>query len=234
MRLSKGEITGLAAACLAIVGVGAALNFSDDSPHLASGAVVLPQAVQVTPKPERAAPIPNAPAPTPTVKPSTDAGAALVIKHILPITGPIAYGEWHWDETGAPPGPPIITVDLDARVLSVFRGGYEIATAAVLVGAPEKPTPTGVFPITQKDAHHVSNLYDAPMPYMLRLTNDGVTIHATKVENGYASHGCVGTPLPFAKKLFGIVHVGDKVYITKGKHVGVGDPLVKTSGAAPS
>ena len=39
------------------------------------------------------------------------------------------------------------------------------------------PTPTGVFPITEKKRHHVSNLYDAPMPYMLRLTDDGIAIH---------------------------------------------------------
>ncbi len=221
----------MVAAALAVVAVGAAMNFADNSPHLVLPADVTRDAAPF-PAPH-IAPLPIAtatPRPTavmPASAPSPTA-PALVIKHILPISGPIAYGEWHWDETGAPPGPPIITVDLDARVLSVFRGGYEIATTAVLIGAPEKPTPTGVFPITQKDANHVSNLYDARMPYMLRLTNDGVTIHATKVENGYASHGCVGTPLPFAKKLFEIVHLGDKVYITRGKHVGVGDPLTKS------
>ena len=36
------------------------------------------------------------------------------------------------------------------------------------------------------------------------IVEDGVTIHATTVQNGYASHGCVGVPTPFAKKLFGI------------------------------
>ncbi len=124
------------------------------------------------------------------------------------------------------PGPIVITVDLDARVLSVFRGGYEIGATAVLLGTQEKPTPLGVFPIMGKKVDHVSNLYDAPMPYMQRLTNDGISIHATSVENGYASHGCVGTPLAFAKKLFGVTHMGDKVYITRGKSVGIGDSLV--------
>ena len=149
-----------------------------------------------------------------------------VIKRILPITGPIKYGEWHWDEAGVPAGPLVITVELQARVLSAFRNGYEIGTTAVLLGTQEKPTPLGVFPITQKDAHHVSNLYDAAMPYMLRLTDDGVTIHATKVENGYASHGCIGVPIGFAKQLFSHAHIGDRVYITRGKQVGLGDSLV--------
>jgi hypothetical protein len=149
-----------------------------------------------------------------------------VIKRILPISGPIRYGDWHWDEAGVPDGPLVITVDLEARVLSVFRGGYEIAATAVLLGTQDKPTPTGVFPISEKDRDHVSNLYDAPMPFMQRLTNDGVTIHATKVENGYASHGCIGVPEPFARKLFQITKLGDRVFITRGKQVGLGDSLV--------
>ncbi len=150
-----------------------------------------------------------------------------VIKRILPIKGAIKYGEWHWDEAGVPDGPMVITVDLDARVLSAFRGGYEIGTTAVLLGTQEKPTPLGVFPILMKDANHHSSTYDnAPMPFTMRLTDDGVSIHGTKVENGYASHGCVGVPTPFAQKLFAIEKLGDKVYITRGHMVGMGDSLV--------
>jgi len=149
-----------------------------------------------------------------------------VIRRILPITGPIKYGQWVWDEDGVPPGPLVITVDLEARVLSVFRNGFEIGATAVLLGTQEKPTPTGVFPISQKDKDHVSNLYDAPMPYMMRLTDDGITIHATSVKNGFASHGCIGLPLDFAQKVFAKAHLGDKVYITRGKQVGLGDSLV--------
>ncbi|MDE1915664.1 MAG: L,D-transpeptidase family protein [Sphingomonadales bacterium] len=157
--------------------------------------------------------------PAPSAVAATQAHAAekplLTIRHTLTINEPIKYGQWFWDEKNAPAtGALIITVDLKARVLSVFRDGVEIGTTAVLLGTQDKPTPTGVFPITQKDAHHVSNLYDAPMPYMMRLTNDGVTIHATHVQNGYASHGCVGVPMDFAKKVFAIAHLGDKVIIT--------------------
>ena len=149
-----------------------------------------------------------------------------VIKRVLPISGPIKYGEWHWDTKGVPAGPIVITVDLDARVISVFRGGYEIGAAAVLLGTDEHPTPVGVFPILQKNKDHVSNLYDAEMPYMMRLTWDGVAIHGSLVENGYASHGCVGTPEEFAAKLFAIAKLGDKVVVTDGKRIGVGDPLI--------
>lgn len=149
------------------------------------------------------------------------------IKRILPIEGAIKYGDWHWDESGAPAeGPVVITVDLDARVLSIFKGGYEIGAAAVLLGTEDKPTPLGVFPITQKRRHHVSNLYDAEMPYMQRLTDDGITLHGSNVEWGYASHGCIGMPEPFAAKVFSQTKVGDRVFITRGKMVGMGDSLV--------
>ena len=167
------------------------------------------------------------PAPVPAAAATAPADENFVIKHILPISGPIKYGAWHWDETGAPAGSLVITVDLDARVLSVFRGGYEIGATAVLLGTGETPTPTGVFPVKWKDAVHYSSTYDsAPMPYTMNLTPDGVAIHGTLVEKGYASHGCVGVPNSFAKKIFGVTPVGTKVYITRGKTAKTGDRLM--------
>ena len=175
--------------------------------------------------------IASAPKFKPSVLPIEEVAMAderFVIKRILPISGPIKYGEWHWDDADVPAGPIVMTVDLDARVISVFRNGYEIGAAAVLVGSEEKPTPEGVYPITQKARHHISNLYDLPMPYMQRLTDDGITLHATKVEWGYASHGCVGMPEAFARKVFETTQLGDRVYITRGKTAKMGDALVES------
>ena len=45
----------------------------------------------------------------------------------------------------------MVTIDLEARVLSVFRDGYEIGATAVLLGTDEHPTPLGVFPILSKE-----------------------------------------------------------------------------------
>ncbi len=166
-------------------------------------------------------------APKPAGTPAAPKDEAFVIKRILPITGPIKYGEWHWDDKGVPAGPLVITVDLDARVLSVFRGGYEIGATAVLLGFGDTPTPLGVFPVKWKDADHYSSTYDnAPMPFTMNLTPDGVAIHGTRVEKGYASHGCVGVPNDFAQKIFAITPVGTKVYITRGKMAKPGDSLI--------
>lgn len=198
----------------------------------AAGYLLLQQpAAQATVLAEPPAAQPPAPVSKPAAAPAsvaTPRDERFVIKRILPITGPIKYGEWHWNEDGVPAdGPLVMTVDLDARVLSVFRGGYEIGATAVLLGTQEKPTPLGKFPIIWKKADHYSSIYDgAPMPYTLRLTNDGIAIHGTKVEKGYASHGCVGVPTPFARKLFGVAKLGDEVIITRGKRIGMGDSIL--------
>lgn len=149
-----------------------------------------------------------------------------VIKRILRIDGPIKYGEWHWDDEGVPDGPLVMTVDLEARVLSVFRNGYEIGATAVLLGTQDHPTPLGSFPILQKKRDNISSIYGAPMPYTLRLTWDGISIHGSPVQNGYASHGCIGTPNDFAAKLFAVASKGDTVIITRGKMIGMGDSII--------
>lgn len=151
-----------------------------------------------------------------------------VIKSILPIEGSIRYGDWFWDESAAPEaGKLVITVDLDARVISAFRDGHEIGTAVALLGTRAHPTPTGTFPILTKERDNVSEKYNsAPMPWTLRLTWDGIAIHGSPVLNGYASHGCVGVPDAFAAKLFAAAKRGDTVIITRGRMVGVGDKVL--------
>lgn len=150
-----------------------------------------------------------------------------VVRSILPIQGPLKMGEWHWNEDAAPAeGPIVITVDIGAQTLSVFRAGHEIGAATILYGADDKPTPLGAFPITEKDADHVSNLYDVPMPYMLRLTNDGISIHGSDVKPAVATHGCIGVPHAFAKKLFAVAKLRDTVIVTRGKMLQMGDRII--------
>ena len=140
------------------------------------------------------------------------------IKSILNVPGRMHYGDFRWDDTGVPAGPMWIRVDLDAQLLSVFRGGHEIGTAVILYGADGVETPTGKFPILAKLKDHRSATYDnAPMPYTLRLTGDGVSIHASNVRWGYATHGCIGVPEAFAAKLFAAASLGDEVSISRGK-----------------
>ena len=107
--------------------------------------------------------------------------------------------------------------------------GWEIVvlTAVALLGTQKHPTPLGTFPILTKEKDNTSSIYNnAPMPWTLRLTWDGIAIHGSPVMNGYASHGCIGVPDPFAEELFAIAKRGDTVVITRGKMIGVGDRLM--------
>jgi lipoprotein-anchoring transpeptidase ErfK/SrfK len=187
-------------------------------------AAAKPKPVQVAVAKPAQRPAPAA-APAPVAAPDT----GYVVKRILPIKSPFVHGDYYWDEAGVPDGPMVVTVDLEAQVLSVFRGGYEIGTAVMVYGADEKPTPLGVFAISQKDATHVSNLYNAPMPYMLRLTNDGISIHGSQVGSDLATHGCVGVPKPFAKLLFGAVKLGDRVIVSRGETLALGERVKAAS-----
>ena len=83
-------------------------------------------------------------------------------------------------------------------------------------GKDGKETPLGTYPILQKEVKHRSNLYGAaPMPYMQRLTWDGVALHAGGVPGYRSSHGCVHLPDAFAKALYDETDVGATVAITE-------------------
>lgn len=136
---------------------------------------------------------------------------------ILDIRSPLKYGEYRWDDAGVPAGPVWISVDLQRQLISAFRGPHEIGTAVILYGATTNETPTGTFPILAKLKDHRSVTYgNAPMPYTLRLTADGVSIHGSNVRDGYATHGCIGVPIDFAAKLFAAASKGDQVVIVDG------------------
>jgi lipoprotein-anchoring transpeptidase ErfK/SrfK len=138
------------------------------------------------------------------------------IKTVLKTPDRMHYGDYRWDDKGVPQGETWIRVDLKSQILSVFRSGHEIGTAVILYGADSVPTPVGKFPVLAKLKDHRSATYDAPMPDTLRLTADGVSIHASNVRWGYATHGCIGVPAEFAAKLFDAASVGDEVLIVDG------------------
>jgi len=138
------------------------------------------------------------------------------VRSVLNVPARMRYGDFRWDDKGVPAGPTWVRVDLKSQLISVFRSGHEIGTAVILYGASSVPTPTGKFPILAKLKDHRSATYDAPMPYTLRLTSDGVSIHASDVRWGYATHGCIGIPAEFAAKLFDAMRVGDEVLVVDG------------------
>lgn len=138
------------------------------------------------------------------------------VTSVIALESPLGPGEYAWDDSGVPAGALRIVVDLSTEKLHVYRGGVEIGRAFILYGADHKPTPTGTFRILEKKRHHISNLYGAPMPYMMRLTWTGIAIHGSEVEANAATHGCVGVPDEFAALLFAQAQKGSEVLVTRG------------------
>jgi lipoprotein-anchoring transpeptidase ErfK/SrfK len=148
---------------------------------------------------------------------------ALTITREINVTRWLEPGEYVWDEDAAAQaaGPATVVVNLRSRTLSMYRNGVEIGRSSVLYGYGEHPTPLGTFKVLQKKKDHISNIYNAPMPHMLRLTNDGVALHGSaNMADDAATHGCIGLPKEFAELLFGQVGLGDQVVIWSGKASG--------------
>jgi lipoprotein-anchoring transpeptidase ErfK/SrfK len=115
-------------------------------------------------------------------------------------------------------GPVRIVVSLSEQKAFVYKAGALLAASPVSTGRRGHETPTGTFPILEKQVHHRSNKYsNAPMPFMQRLTPYGIALHAGHLPGYPASHGCIRLPLGFAKRLYGLTGYGTIVTITRGR-----------------
>lgn len=123
-------------------------------------------------------------------------------------------GQYAWDPERATAGPAVIVVSLPDQMAYIYRNGILVGRTSVSTGRPGYTTPTGVFHILQKQRQHISDLYDASMPNMERLTWTGVALHAGGLPGYPSSHGCVHLPLQFSSLLYGITEVGTTVIIT--------------------
>ena len=151
--------------------------------------------------------------------PMAAAATAVVAEDAAPA-GPLALkpGQFIWHPEIAPDGPVVLVVSLDQQLAYVYRNGIAIGVSTISSGKPGKDTPTGVFTILQKNKDHKSNLYNnAPMPYMQRLTWDGIALHGGALPGYPASHGCVRLPHPFAAKVYGITRTGDTVVVSDAR-----------------
>jgi lipoprotein-anchoring transpeptidase ErfK/SrfK len=125
----------------------------------------------------------------------------------------LAPGKFVWADAESVE-PVTVVVSIPMQQAFVYRGQSLVATSAVSTGKAGDDTPTGVFPILQKAVKHTSNIYNVAMPYMQRLTWDGIALHAGANPGFPASHGCVRLPAAFAKKLFEVTDVGTTVVVT--------------------
>lgn len=137
-----------------------------------------------------------------------------------------------------------IVVNTDEQKARFYDGQEQIGWTTVASGISKFPTPTGHFEVIEKVENKRSNLYGkiyttggkvvrsdakagrdpvpagarfegAKMPYFLRLTNDGIGLHAGPIPRPGrpASHGCIRMPGKLAPVLFAHVDLGTKVSI---------------------
>jgi hypothetical protein len=125
-------------------------------------------------------------------------------------------GQSRWlPEAATATGPVSIVVSVPLQRAYVFRGQTMIGVTTISSGQPGYDTPVGRFTILEKQVTHHSSLYEnAPMPFMQRLTWDGVALHAGQVLAEPASHGCIRLPRTFAQRLYGMTAVGTVVVVT--------------------
>lgn len=158
-------------------------------------------------------------------------------------------GDYVWQPERAADGEIEIVVSIPAQLAYVYRGGTLIGVSTVSTGRAGYDTPTGSFNILQKRREHYSNLYDnAPMPFMQRLTWDGIALHAGAIPDEPASHGCIRLPRAFAQRLFAATEVGGSVHVIAdapatpelalamargggGEYLGMGGPDPELEGA---
>ncbi|MBW8824082.1 MAG: L,D-transpeptidase family protein [Xanthomonadales bacterium] len=162
-------------------------------------------------------------APVPATQQDIDADAAI-----------LQPGSFSWAPERSPSGPIVLVVSLPEQRMHVYRNGVRIAVSTVSTGIKGRDTPPGSYEILQKQLMHHSNLYDdAPMPFMQRITWDGLALHAGRLPGHPASHGCVRLPRAFAEKLYGITRLGARVLISEDSGLGDLDNLVHPGPEAP-
>jgi hypothetical protein len=133
-------------------------------------------------------------------------------------TSALAPGTYRWLSQGPYDGPIYMIVSIERQMVHVYSGDRLIGMASVSTGTKGHRTPTGEFPILQKRKFHRSNLYsNAPMPFMQRLTWDGIALHAGHNPGYPASHGCIRLPYAFAQQLFEITKLGDLAEVTTNR-----------------
>jgi len=123
-------------------------------------------------------------------------------------------GQYLWRDVPDSAGAERVVVSLSDQLAYLYRGNELMAVSTISSGTDSRPTPTGIFNILEKKRLHHSRKYDnAPMPFMQRIDQYGVALHAGHLPGRPASHGCIRLPSQFAAKLFSTTPVGTPVLI---------------------
>lgn len=95
-----------------------------------------------------------------------------------------------WPYADKCPEKAFACVDLKDKVSWLqINGVVMYGPVRIEPGSPGQVTPTGVFTVSRKDKHHVSNEFNEPMPDAVFFAPGGIAFHVGSLTKG--SHGCV-------------------------------------------
>jgi lipoprotein-anchoring transpeptidase ErfK/SrfK len=151
--------------------------------------------------------------------------------------------EWHGVTDAS--GPTKVRIALNEQKAYIYKGGEEAGWTYVASGRSAYPTPQGTFRVSEKKVQKNSSKYGiivdgegnvvdsdatlgvdrippgcrfvgASMPYWMRLTGNGIGMHAGNIPNpgSPASHGCIRLPRDMAATLYDVVDVGTVVTVS--------------------
>jgi hypothetical protein len=106
-----------------------------------------------------------------------------------------------------------IEIDLSQQKAWLWHADKIVLFMPISSGRKSHPTPTGEYLVTDKYRTWKSTLYDAKMPFFLRLSCGDFGLHEGALPGYPASHGCIRLPKKVAKELFQSVPVGTLVVI---------------------
>ncbi len=123
-------------------------------------------------------------------------------------------GQYVWRDVPASAGEEHVVISLGDQMAYLYRGDEIVAASTISSGKLGKDTPVGIFSVLDKRPMYRSKKYDnAPMPWMQRIDQYGIALHAGYNPGEPASHGCVRLPSAFAKKLYSVTDLGTPIYI---------------------
>ena len=152
-----------------------------------------------------------------------------------------AVSTGHWDKPAGLEGEHLIVIDTNLQKATYYIGNRQVGWSTISSGKAGHGTPSGTFPILEKDIDHTSSTYGSvvdaagntligdytagqPMPaggiykgaamnFGMKLTNTGIWMHEGIVTAAPESHGCIRLPRKMAQIFYENTPVGTPVII---------------------
>jgi hypothetical protein len=153
---------------------------------------------------------------TPQARMEASFAAEIAYDHLSDTFGArsLSNGKYLWRDNAGKRQVDRVVISLSNQLAFAYAGDELVGVSTISSGKKGKETPTGIFSVLDKQRTYFSKKYDnAPMPYMQRIDQYGIALHAGHLPGRPASHGCVRLPKGFASKLFAATKVGTEVLI---------------------